>query len=668
LIKKIKNQHDYINLVNELIEHDKHYYEECKPLISDYEYDLLIKELQAWEKPHPAQVLPNSPSLRIGEALSEGFKHQEHVSPMLSLANTYSSDELSDFIKRIYKLLERENVKFCSELKMDGTAISIRYEKGKLTRALTRGNGKVGDDVTQNVKTIKTLPLKLLGNNIPDLIEIRGEVFMHKKIFQHLNEKREEDGFDIFANPRNAAAGSLKLLDPNEVQKRKLDIICYGISRADNFVSSQYELHSFLKKMGLPVAQENHFKLCKNLDDILSFAKKIDDIREKISFEIDGVVIKVDDISSHKGLGFTGKAPRYAVAYKFAAEQAITKIEDITIQVGRTGVLTPVAELEPVFLAGSTISRATLHNIDEINRKDIRIGDVVVIEKGGDVIPKVVSVDFSKRKKDSKPFQMPKKCPNCSSDIVHIEDEVAYRCQNPKCQGQKIRSLIYFASKGAMDIEHLGSKVMETLVEKGLVSKPSDIYLLDENMLSDLEGFREKSIQNLLASIEKSKKCSFSRFIMALAIKYVGKETADLLANYSKDIKTLQKLTKEQLLSIEGVGEKIADSIIEYFDDENNLKEIDLLLSHGLSPQRPKERKSKGHIFENKTFVLTGSLKNHTRNEAASLIKERGGKTSSSVSKNTDFVLAGDEPGSKYNKAKKLNIKIITEDEFISML
>lgn len=666
--RKIENQQDYINLVDELIEHDKHYYEHFKPIISDYEYDLLIKELQNWEKIHPELILQNSPTQRIAESLQDGFKHAEHIAPMLSLANTYSKEDLADFANRIYKLLERKDVKFCTELKIDGIAISIRYEKGRLVRALTRGNGRVGDDVTFNIKTIKTLPLNLQGSNIPDLIEIRGEVFMHKKIFQELNKERDELGLDVFANPRNAAAGSLKLLDPKEVLRRKLDVICYGIANEEEFVSSQYELHGYLKKFGLPVSDEKLYKLCKDPDDILNFANHVYEIRQKISFEIDGIVVKVDDILSHKSLGFTGKSPRYAVAYKFAAEQAVTQINDITIQVGRTGVLTPVAELDPVFLAGSTISRATLHNQDEIIRKDIRIGDTVVIEKGGDVIPKVVSVDFSKRKKDSKPFLMPEKCPICFSDVVHLEDEVAYRCQNPKCQGQQLRRLIYFSSKAGMDIEHLGSKVMEILFEKGFVSKPSDIYLLDESKLSQLEGFKEKSIHNLLESIEKSKKCTFSKFIMALGIKYIGAETADLLANYAKDIETLKNISKEELLKIEGIGDKVADSIIEYFKDKNNLDEIKLLFLYGIEPQKPKEKIKTGHLFENKIFVLTGSLQNYTRSDAANLIKERGGKISSSVSDNTDYVLAGEDPGSKFDRAKKLGIKILSEEEFISLL
>ncbi|MFA6119112.1 MAG: NAD-dependent DNA ligase LigA [Parachlamydiales bacterium] len=665
-LKKILNQEDYINLVNELIEHDKHYYEKCSPIISDLEYDLLLKEIQAWERSHPELILPESPSMRIGESLTEGFKHEQHIAPMLSLANTYSREELTEFVNRIYKLLNTKDIRFCTELKIDGTAISIRYEKGMLTRALTRGDGKAGDDVTANIKTLKTLPLKLSGNNIPDLIEVRGEVFMHKKIFWELNEEREEEGLEVFANPRNAAAGSLKLLDPKEVIKRKLDVICYGIANAENFVSSQYQMHAFLKNLGLPISKE--IKLCTSPDDILNFANDIHEKRKNISFEIDGIVVKVDDIANHKKLGFTGKSPRYAVAYKFAPEQAETRIKDITIQVGRTGVLTPVAELEPVFLAGSTISRATLHNIEEIQRKDIRIDDMVIIEKGGDVIPKVVGVDFSKRKKDSIPYEMPNKCPICFSDVIHNKDEVALRCSNPKCKGQVLRRLIYFASKHAMDIEHLGSKVMEALVEKGFVKKPSDIYKLTEVELSQIDGFKEKSIRNLLNSIDESKKPSFNKFIMALGIKYVGAETADLLANFSRNIQTLKNITREELLDIEGIGDIVADAVLEYFQDNENLDEIDSLLSNGVMPQEPKGIKIVDHQFKNKNFVLTGTLKGYTRDEAAQLIKERGGKTSGSISKNTDFVLAGEEPGSKYDKAKKLNVKILTEEEFVSML
>ncbi|MBI5346807.1 MAG: NAD-dependent DNA ligase LigA, partial [Chlamydiae bacterium] len=405
----------------------------------------------------------------------------------------------------------------------------------------------------------------------------------------------------------------------------------------------------------------------KNLEEILAFADKISKEREKLPFEIDGIVIKVDDISLHKKLGTTGKTPRFAVAYKFAPEQAETKIKDITVQVGRTGVLTPVAELEPVFLAGSTISRATLHNQDEINRKDIRIGDTVIIEKGGDVIPKVVEVDFRKRAPNVLAWHMPKKCPVCGFEAIHVPEEVAFRCINTKCPGRNLRKLIFFASKAALDIENMGAKVVEKLVEKGFVSKFSDIFTLNEEKLSQLEGFKEKSIKNLLQSIEKAKGCSLSRFIMGIGIKYVGEETADLLADYAKNLDHLMMISKEELLKLEGIGEKVADAILEYFKDPQNIEEIKLLLQHGVKPQEVKAKLT-DHYFSGKVFVLTGSLKNYSRQEAANLIKDRGGKTSASVSSSTDYVLVGEDPGSKYDKAKELNIKILSEEEFAKML
>jgi DNA ligase (NAD+) len=666
--KKIQSQKEYIELVEEILEHDRHYYEECKPIISDYEYDLLIKEMERYEKEHLDLVLPYSPSKRVGEKPSEGFQQKEHAILMLSLANTYSKEEVQEFLKRVRKLLEKEKILFCVELKMDGTSISLRYEKGQLVRALTRGDGKVGDDVTANVKTIKTLPLKLLGHNIPDLLEIRGEVFLTKKVFQRMNELREEEGLELWANPRNAAAGSLKLLDPKEVAKRGLDIITYAVVEGGERIHSQYEVHSFLRELGLPAAAKNHLAKCSSIEEIFAFAETIQKQRDHLAFEIDGIVIKVDDLLSYQILGTTGKAPRYAVAYKFAPEQAFTKIEEITVQVGRTGVLTPVAELRSVHLAGSTISRATLHNEDEIKRKDIRVGDWVVIEKGGDVIPKVVNVDFSKRSPDSQEWKMPKHCPACNEEVVHNKGEVAVRCPNSKCSARRFRRIAFFASKHAMDIEHLGEKVVEQLIEKGLVSRISDLYLLDENGLSRLEGFKEKSIHNLLSSIEKSKKCSLSRFLMGLQIKYVGEETAEDLAEAAEDLERLMHMKKEELLEIEGVGEKVALSILDFFADPHNREEIHLLLKHGIEPKQPKRVKVHGHLFAHKTFVLTGTLDHYSRDEASALIKERGGKISSSVSKQTDFVLLGKDPGSKYVKAKELGVALLTEKEFEQML
>lgn len=661
------HKQEYLALVEELIEHDRRYYDKASPIISDYEYDQKMKALLAYEKAHPDQISPNSPSLRISEAPTEGFRQSAHIVPMMSLNNTYSEEEVGDFIKRVQKLLEKKEVDFCCELKMDGTSISLVYEKGILVRAVTRGDGKVGDDVTANIKTIKAVPLQLRGADFPELLEVRGEVYMSLESFQSINQQREEAGLEVFANPRNAAAGSLKLLDPKEVAKRKLELIAYGIGEGKSEILTQAGIHQFLKNVGLPAASKEHIAVCKNLHEIMQFADKVHEAREHLPFEIDGIVIKVNELKAHDLLGFTGKAPRYAVAYKFAPEQALTRIEEITVQVGRTGVLTPVAELEPVFLAGSTISRATLHNQDEVARLDIRVGDWVVIEKAGDVIPQVVRVDLKRRSSTARAWHMPKRCPVCQTEVEHSEEEVAVRCPNLQCSAQKLRRIIYFASKHAMDIEHLGEKVVEQLVEKGLVSRISDLYLLNAEKLSQLDGFKEKSIQNLLTSIDASRKCSLSRFIMALGIKHVGVETAELLAEEAIDLESLMKMSEEKLLAIVGVGEKTARAVHAFFQDAVAQDEIKRLLAHGVHPQKMKEKMS-GHLFSGKVFVVTGTLQHHTRDEVTSLIKERGGKVAGSVSKNTDFVLVGDDPGSKYDKAKQLGIHILSEEAFQKML
>lgn len=666
-MEEIKTQRKYLEMVEELAAHDRYYYDQAAPLISDFEYDQKMKVLLDYEKKHPSQIDPNSPSQRIAEAPTEGFIQKTHLTPMMSLANTYSEEEVSDFIGRVHKLLKKQEAEFCCELKMDGTAISLLYEKGMLIQAVTRGNGKVGDDVTANIKTVASIPLKLSGSHIPDLIEIRGEIYMSLATFSNLNTLREEEGLEPFANPRNAAAGSLKLLDAREVAKRKLHFVSYGISEGFTSITTQIEVHSLLKKWGLPTAKKDHLAVCSNLEQIMEFVQKIHKEREHLPFEIDGIVIKLNELKMHKILGSTGKVPRFAIAYKFAPEQAETKILDITVQVGRTGVLTPVAELEPIFLAGSTISRATLHNQEEVSRKDIRIGDTVWIEKGGDVIPKVVKVDFNKRSSDSRVWHMPKKCPVCDSHVLHIEGEVAVRCANPHCGGQLIRKISYFSSKHAMDIEHMGEKVVELLVKKKIIKRPSDIYLLNEEALANLEGFKEKSIKNLLLSIEASKKCSLAQFIMGLGIRSVGRETAECLAEQARSLSNLLQMKKEDFLHIEGIGEKTAVILADFFHDGENRHEIELLLDHGVVPSQLKE-KIKGHLLENKTFVLTGTLASYSRDEASALIKERGGHVTSSVSKNTDYILAGEDPGSKYEKGKKLGVEILSEEQFKKML
>ena len=659
------NKSTYLKLVEELIEHDRRYYDEAKPLITDYEYDQKMRKLLEIEREHPDWIAPNSPSRRISEAPTKGFQQKEHLVPMYSLDNTYSKDEISAFVKRVEKGLG-ETVSYCCELKIDGVAISLLYEKGHLVHALTRGNGRIGDDVTANIKTIKAVPLFLEGE-VPERMEVRGEVHLTLDAFQQLNAQREEEGFEPFANPRNAAAGSLKLLDAREVAKRKLHLLCYALAEGHSPEKTQFETLHFLKGLGFPVAKPETVAKARDVEEIWRFVEKIEKLRPKLPFQIDGVVIKVNELEAHTLLGVTGKSPRYAIAYKYAPEEAFSVIKEITVQVGRSGVLTPVAELEPVFLAGSMISRSTLHNADEVARKDIRVGDTVAIEKGGDVIPKVTRVDHSKRPKNSKPWHMPRECPICKTKVVHREGEVAVRCPNPKCEGQRLRRILHFASKQAMDIEHMGESVVEQLVEKGLVSRISDIYTLDENALAQLEGFKEKSIRNLLTSIDASRKCPLSRLIMGLGIKYVGIETAELLAEQAHDLNHLFALKEQDLVAMEGIGEKTAKAIHEALHDPEVKEEVERLLRHGVHPQRP-AKKAEGHLFSGKTFVLTGTLEHYSREEAAKLIKERGGHVSGSVSKETDYLLLGEDPGSKYDKAKKLGTQILSESQFQNLL
>ncbi len=661
---------DYCKLIHEVQRHDRLYYVEHAPEITDYAYDQLYKKLQAIEQAHPDWILSTSPTQRVLEKTTKGFKQAAHTVPMLSLDNTYKEEEIEAFIARVHKLLEKKEVAFCGELKMDGVAVSVRYEKGIFVQALTRGDGKKGDDITANMRTIRSVPLELIGSHIPDEIEIRGEVYMPHAAFQKQNKQKEEAGEDLWANPRNAAAGSLKLLDPAEVSVRGLEAVFYGLAEGVHpEAPSQHQVHAVLKKWGLPVFASKHHAVCSSIQEIMEFAHKIEKERDRLPFDIDGIVIKVDLLKAWSLLGTTGKSPRWAVAYKFAPEQAKTKIREITTQVGRTGVLTPVAELEPVFLAGSTIARATLHNEEEVERKDIREGDWVTIEKGGDVIPKVVEVDHKKRPHGSHPWKMPAKCPSCGSHVVRSEGEVAVRCPNTEgCEEQIIRRIAYFAAKDAMDIDHLGEKVVEQLVKKQLARKPSDLYSLTEKDLAQLDGFKEKSIQNLLKSIDASRKVSLSRFIIALNIRYIGEETAEILAREAGSIGKLAEMHKDDLLNIQGIGEKMADAIVHFFKEARNRKEIEALLEAGIKPEAPKKVTRTDHAFFGKTFVLTGALQDFTRDEAEEHIKERGGKVTGSVSKKTDYVLVGEDPGSKLDKAKELHIHILHERQFKELL
>lgn len=663
----MSNLNEYNLLVEEIWRHNKLYYIDHAPEISDQEFDFLLKKLEAMEKEHPEWITRSSPTQRVMESLTDGFKTIAHVVPMLSLPNTYNQEEVEAFIKRVVKLTGRKEHTFSLELKMDGLAVTATYINGELVQGATRGDGVNGDDITANLRTIKGLPLKL-SHNPPALLEIRGEVFMPHKEFERLNKLKTKAGEPLYANPRNAAAGSLKMLDPKEVERRRLSTVFYGIAQIEGHqLQTQFEIHQYMKSLGIPTLKQ--IKLASNVEEIFQFADEVHEMRNQLPFDIDGIVIKLNDLKEQQLLGAAGKNPRYAVAYKFAAEQAETKILDITVQVGRTGVLTPVAELEPVLVSGSTIARATLHNQEEVDRKDIRIGDTVTIEKGGDVIPKVVQVNLALRPADTQKWQMPKVCPACGTPVVKEEAAVAFRCPNSAtCREQVLRRIIYFAGKDAYDIENFGEKVAEQLFNKGYVKTPADIFKLTREELETLDNFKEKSVQNLLTSIESAKKVPYDRFIMALGIKHIGVQTAELLALKSQDVPTLMHMSKDEFLQIEGIGEKVAMAILEHFSNQENRLEIENLLARGVTPIPLKKAAFDNHSFNGKTFVLTGSLENLSRLEAAKLIKERGGKVTDSVSKKTDFVLVGSDPGSKYEKALKLNIRVLSEQEFMQLV
>lgn len=655
---------EYEALCETIWDHNRRYYQENRPIISDFEFDQLLKKCEALEKEHPEWITSASPTQRVNETPAKGFRQLSHKAPMLSLANTYTKEEVLDFIDRLKKLLPGQHFTFTCELKMDGTALSVIFEKGIFSRAATRGDGFSGDEVTQNVKTIANLPLKLASNPPPHEIEVRGEVYMPLKEFEALNNERELEGEAPWANPRNAAAGSLKLLDAREVAKRPLRVVFYQVVE-EGLVKTHYEGHELLKSYGLPTL--SLFRLCETSDEIFQFIDEVGRRRHELPFEIDGVVVKLNEIKLQQKVGMTGKSPRWAVAYKFAPERAETVIEGITVQVGRTGVLTPVAELAPVFVSGSTISRATLHNAEEVMRKDIRVGDTVLIEKGGDVIPKVSEVVLAKRRPDATVWEMPKECPCCGALVEHTG--VAFFCPNQKgCPAQLLRRLTYFVGKDGLDIEELGVKVMEQLVNRGFVKRPSDIFGLTADELKQLDGFKEKAVGNLLTSIEKAKSVTLSKLLMALGIKHVGAATAELLAKRAGSVGGLLKMTEDELLAIEGIGKIVAVSIIDYFSSADHLLEIERLEQRGVKIAPEAAVQFKGHPFEGKTFVLTGTLEKYTRPRATTLIRERGGVVAGSVSRVTDYVVAGEEAGSKLDKAKTLGIKVLSEGEFESLL
>ncbi|MGA9293459.1 MAG: NAD-dependent DNA ligase LigA [Ignavibacteriaceae bacterium] len=660
------------NLREKIRDHDYRYYILSDPSISDEEYDKLIKELEKLEKENPHLITPDSPTQRVGKDLTKVFNPVTHKIPMLSLANTYNEEDLFDFDRRVREALPQdEKIEYVVELKIDGASVSLHYLNGYLNTAATRGDGFVGEEITTNVKTIKAVPLKIKKiSSVPyslNDIEVRGEIFINVDDFLKLNKEREGKGEKLFANPRNSAAGTLKMQDPKIVAGRPLNIFVYTlISPGDNLVS-QHENLNILKKLGLRVNPE--VKLCNSIEQVLEVCHEFEEKRESLEYEIDGAVIKVNSLSHQKILGNIAKSPRWAVAFKFKARQAFTRINKITWQVGRIGTLTPVAELEPVFLSGSTISRATLHNFDEIQRKDIREGDKVVIEKGGDVIPKVVSVILSERDKKSKHVKPPENCPVCGSSLFKPEDEVAYYCVNSECPAQVKGRIEHFAARGAMDIEGLGEALINLFVEMGFLKTYADIYDLQEKReeLVNIDRLGEKSVDNLLNSIEKSKKQPFAKVLFALGIRYVGSGAAKKLADGLNSIDNLISASEEEISSIHEIGPSISGSVKKFFSNKNNLNIIKRLKKHGLQFSGVSKIKE-NTLFSDKSFVLTGTLSGFSREEAGEKIVNLGGKVTSSVSKNTDYVLIGANPGSKLSKAEKLGIKTINEKEFIKLL
>ncbi len=646
--------------------HNHLYYVLAKPDIGDREYDALYRELEELEEKHPELKSADSPTTRVGGAPLTEFQNITYAVPMMSLSNTYSKDELRQFDKRITGILEESPFTYILEPKIDGVAISLRYEHGLLTTASTRGDGKTGDDITNNIRTIRSIPLRLTTDSPPALLEVRGEAYMTKKGFAQLNLTRQENGQDAFANPRNATAGSLKLLDSKLVAERPLDAILYAVAEHNGIsFATQEELLKTLSSMGFKTAP----KYWKNGDisQIIESLDELDSLRHDFDFETDGGVIKVDERALYGTLGSTAKSPRWAVAYKYEPEQAETKINSISIQVGRTGVLTPVAELEPVLLAGSTVSRATLHNADEIDRKDIRTGDSVIIEKAGEIIPAVIKVITSARSGNEQPFVMPDKCPICGSTTLKPEDEVATRCINLQCPAQIKSWIKHFAARGAMDVDGLGDSLIEQLVDRKLIKNPSDLYSLKVVDVENLERMAEKSANNLIDGIDASRKRDLWRLLLGLGIRHVGSKSAQTLEEHFADIDKLASSTVEGLEELPDIGPIVAESITEFFKNENNQNIITKLKKAEVNVSRLGDMTNIDGAFSGQTFVLTGSLSTMTRDEAAEKIRAQGGKTSSSVSKKTSYLVAGESAGSKLAKAEKLGVNILTEEEFLNL-
>lgn len=661
-MEKAKERLDYLK--KELAKHNYAYYVLDAPLISDREYDLLMQELLALEEKYPELVTPDSPSQRVGGEPLKSFAQVTHPKPLLSLANAFHSGDLRDFHKRIQTAGFGE-MEYVVEPKIDGLSVALIYEQGNLVSGATRGDGIIGEDITQNLKTIPFIPLRIKED--VSFLAVRGEAFMPKKAFVRLNEERSRQGISLFANPRNAAAGSLRQLDPKVAASRSLSAFFYEIIQVEGReLKTHWQALQLLEELGLPVNPDR--KLCRNIDEVIDYCQEWAEKRASLPFEIDGMVIKVNDLSVQEALGSTSKNPRWAIAYKFPAEQATTTIKDIVVKVGRTGVLTPTAILQPVRLAGTTVSRASLHNEDMIKEKDIQLGDTVVVQKAGEIIPEVVAVLPEKRTGRERPFRLPTSCPECGSRVVRLEGEAAHRCTGGlACPAQVREGIIHFASREAMDIEGLGPKVVEQLLAAGLIRDAADLYYLKYEDLIDLERFGDQSARNLLTAIENSKQRPLNRLLFALGIRHVGSRAGKILAEHFPSIDALQNASQEELQQIPEIGPRIAESIQSFFHEPVNRRVLEKLAEAGIKMEREKAV-SKPQPLAGLQFVLTGTLDSFSRKEAQKLIEEKGGRVSGSVSKNTDYLIAGANPGSKYNKALALNVPILSEKDFLEMI
>ena len=658
-------------LRHDLRRYEYEYHVLDNPTIPDAEYDRLFHQLKALEAAHPELITADSPTQRVGAKPLSGFAQIRHEIPMLSLDNAFSDEEFYAFVKRIEDRLIRlpEPLTFCCEPKLDGLAVSILYVNGVLTQAATRGDGTTGEDITANIRTIRNIPLQLLMDNPPARLEVRGEVFMPHAGFERLNQLALEKGEKTFANPRNAAAGSLRQLDPKITSKRPLVLNAYsiGIAEGVDLPNTHYDRLQWLKSIGIPVNPE--IRLCNGTDEVLDFYRDIQNKRSALGYDIDGTVLKINDIALQEKLGFISKAPRWAIAYKFPAQEELTRLNDVEFQVGRTGAITPVAKLEPVFVAGVTVSNATLHNGDEIERLDIAIGDTVVIRRAGDVIPQIIGVLHDRRPADARPIVFPETCPVCDSAIVRIEGEAVARCTGGLfCAAQRKEALKHFVSRKAMDIDGVGGKLIEQLVDRELVHTPADLFKLDLTTLTRLERMGTKSAENALASLEKAKNTTLARFIFALGIREVGEATALNLANHFKTLEALQNADLEALQQVPDVGEVVANRILAFWHEPHNVAVVNDLIAQGVRWETVETKEVAENRFKGKTVVLTGTLTQMGRNEAKALLQDMGAKVSGSVSAKTDFVIAGDAAGSKLTKAQELGVTVLTEEEFLAQI